>query len=249
MSRLRLITIPFSHYCEKARFGLDYAGLPFEEEAHLPMLAARHARRAGGRRTVPVLVTDKGAVGDSTDILQFCDRHAADDRRLYPPALADEVRALEDHFDEKLGPHVRRLAFFHALPSRGYVLDLVGVSVPAWQRLLLRASFPLLRAALRRALRIDAAGAARSQARVDEVFAEVAQRLAGGQGFLIGDRFSAADLTFAALASPLLRPAEHPRPDQPRQAPASLKALQDQLRATPAGRFALRIYERFRRPG
>jgi glutathione S-transferase len=245
---LRLITIPFSHYCEKARFGLDHAGLPFEESAHLPLLAARQARRAGGGRTVPVLITEKGVVGDSTDILHFCDRHTSEERRLYPSESAEEVRALEEHFDEKLGPHVRRVAFFHALPSPAYVLDLVGKSVPWWQRLLLRTAYPLLRALLRRAFRIDAAGAARSQARIEEIFAEVASRLADGRRFLFGHRFTAADLTFAALASPVLRPPQHPRPYREALAPASLTAVQDQLRATAAGAFALRIYESLRLP-
>ncbi|HEY0715416.1 MAG TPA: glutathione S-transferase N-terminal domain-containing protein [Polyangia bacterium] len=244
---MRLVTIPFSHYCEKARFGLDHAGVAFDEEAHLPIVAARHARRAGGGRTVPVLVTDKGVVADSTDILHFCDRHARGGPPLYPPKTAAEVSALEDHFDEKFGPHVRRLAFFHALPSRRYVLDLAGEGLPWWERALLGVAYPVLRTAIERGLRIDAAGAARSAARVEEVFAEVGRRLADGRPFLVGNTFTAADLTFAALASPLLRPPEHPRPYRETHAPASLTTLQDRLRASRAGSFALQLYASFRR--
>ena len=32
---MRLITIPMSHYCEKARWGLAHAGVEYVEEAHL----------------------------------------------------------------------------------------------------------------------------------------------------------------------------------------------------------------------
>ena len=46
--RARLITIPFSHYCEKARWALDYCGVPYTEDAHLPGLHIRPTRRAGG---------------------------------------------------------------------------------------------------------------------------------------------------------------------------------------------------------
>ena len=34
---LRLITIGASHYCEKARWAVERAGLPFREEFHPPV--------------------------------------------------------------------------------------------------------------------------------------------------------------------------------------------------------------------
>ncbi|MCW3023116.1 MAG: Glutathione S-transferase family protein, partial [Conexibacter sp.] len=33
-----LVTIPISHYCEKARWALDRAGVAYEERRHLPAL-------------------------------------------------------------------------------------------------------------------------------------------------------------------------------------------------------------------
>ncbi len=33
-----LITIPLSHYCEKARWALDRVALPYREEPHAPLL-------------------------------------------------------------------------------------------------------------------------------------------------------------------------------------------------------------------
>ncbi len=59
----RLITIPVSHFCEKARWALEHAGIPYVEEGHLPFFSIRAVRRAGGRRSVPVLVTDEGTIG------------------------------------------------------------------------------------------------------------------------------------------------------------------------------------------
>ena len=72
----RLVTIPFSHYCEKARWALARAGVDFVEDGHLPIYAYLALRRAGAGRTVPALITSDGAVvADSTDILRWCDAH------------------------------------------------------------------------------------------------------------------------------------------------------------------------------
>jgi len=41
---MRLITIPMSHYCEKARWALSHAGVDFVEEAHLQVFHYAAAR-------------------------------------------------------------------------------------------------------------------------------------------------------------------------------------------------------------
>src|SRR3954452_15607873 len=105
----RMITIPISHYCEKARWALDRAGIAYREERHVQIVHRVASRRAGGGGTVPVLVTAEGAFTQSADILAYADRHGA---RLYPDALRDEVMALERDFDADLGPEGRRWMYF-----------------------------------------------------------------------------------------------------------------------------------------
>lgn len=242
----RLITIPFSHYCEKARWALERAGIEHVEDGHLPIFSYLAVRRAGARRTVPVLVTADGAlIPDSTDILRWCDQHG------HAPALfpADrpEAAALEDDFDRRLGPAARRLAYFHLLPSRAAVTELLTADVPGWQRRVGRVARPLAVQLIKRGLKVDAAGAARSRRALDETFAAVGERLADGRRYLCGDRFTAADLTFAALAAPVLVPDGYgSRLPAPATLPASFVALRDELRAHPAGAFGLRIYARDR---
>lgn len=81
---LRLVTIPISHYCEKARWALEWAGLPYAEEAHLQVFHYLPAWRAGGGRTVPILVHPGGVLTDSADILRWADGQAPDERKLLP---------------------------------------------------------------------------------------------------------------------------------------------------------------------
>ncbi len=74
----RLITIPISHYCEKARWALGRAEVDYVEEPHLQVFHVVASRRAGGAGTTPVLVTaDAGVLGDSADILAYADARGA----------------------------------------------------------------------------------------------------------------------------------------------------------------------------
>ena len=237
----RLVTITFSHYCEKARWALDRGHVPYLEEGHLPLFAWLPALRAGKKRTVPSLATGEGAVADSTDILRWVDRHG-DAPPLFP-ADVPEAAELEERFDLHLGPHTRRIAYHHVLPVvREQIAGLRGVprAEVATTRLLARP----IGALMRRGLRIDDAGVARSHARVDEVLAEVERRLGDGRRYLAGNRFTAADLTFAALMTPLVAPPQLADflPLAGDGAPAGLAALIDAIRSRPAGRFVLRLY-------
>ncbi len=246
MSEARLITIPFSHFCEKARWGLEHAQIAYREQAHLPVFHWRVLGRLGAGRTVPVLQIDGRILTDSTEILRFCDERAPPDRKLYSAPFASEIAALEDELDETLGPHARRLVYFHTLPDRQLILAISRPNVPRWQWLGLAAAFPVARAYLRRGLRIDAAGAARSLDKINHVLDRIDARLADGRRFLVGDTFSAADLTFAALAALLVHPSEHPRPLPANRVPPALASLREAITARPCGAFALRMYREHR---
>src|SRR5690349_24994451 len=104
-----LITIPISHFCEKARWALERAGIPYREQAHLQVFHRFAVRRAGGNGTAPVLVWDGRVLADSADILDATSAQAPAEQRLFPddPRAAAEVRALEREFDTRLGPEGR----------------------------------------------------------------------------------------------------------------------------------------------
>ena len=90
---LRLITIPISHYCEKARWALERADIPYREERHVQLIHRIAARRAGGGQTVPVLVTPEGTLGESEDILRWVDGRTEPERWLFPDEPEDRARS------------------------------------------------------------------------------------------------------------------------------------------------------------
>ena len=241
----RLVTIPPSHYCEKARWGLEYFGVGYTEERHPPMLHYGPCRRAGGGRTAPVLVTDAGVYPDSTEILHFLDRRHANHARLYPDhsdrrAAVDE---LEDLFDLKLGPHTRRLAYFHLLQHRDLFLGSVLIGASGGERFLFRASLPVIRGLMRRGMRINAESADRSLQRIREIFTTVDGILADGRSFLVGGSFTAADLTFSALAAPVLLPRGYGAPlPSLVDLPDDMLKVVEEMRSSAPGQFAMRMY-------
>ncbi len=246
-----LITIPFSHFCEKARWALDHARVDYREEGHTPGLHRRAVARATGRGgSVPVLMLDgDGVLDDSPLIVRWASARASSDRKLLPSGgrELDEALTLERQLDADLGPHVRRFAYFHLLPDRARAVELMRLSTPTLEHRLVSFAFPLLRSLMVRGMRIDAAHTERSRDKVRTVFDQVSRRLEDGRPYLMGDRFGAVDITFAALSSPLLAPPQHPiRRLTQAEFPPALRAEGVSLGDTPAGRFALRLYREHR---
>ncbi len=239
------MTIPISHFCEKARWALDRAGLTYVEERHLQVIHVFAARRAGGGRTVPVFVTESGTVlADSTDILRWADAHVSSDLRLYPDGeLGAQAAALETRLDEQLGPDGRLWMYEQTLPVVDDLTPWALAGVPGWERGAFRFAGPVIDAMIRRYLGVDAAAAEAALERVEREFDDIAARLSDGRQFILGDAFTAADLTFAALAAPMLLPTLYGSPLPPPEVmPDAAARVIRRLRAHPAGVFADRVY-------
>lgn len=245
----RLMTIGPSHYCEKARWALDHFGLDYREDKHPPMLHWAWSLPSGGGRTVPILRAGTKVIGDSTAIVRFLDAEHGNGTRLYPldAGLRAEVEQLEDRFSTRLGPHTRRVVYFHLLPDRSLALEAIEPEVGGFQRLVFRIGFPFFRFMMRRGMNISPASAERSLEFTRRVFRAVDERLSDGRSFLVGDVFTAADLSFSALAAPVLLPVEYgaPLPDFQRL-PTGASEVIEEFRQTPAGAFALRVYRECR---
>ena len=246
--RPRFITLPLSHYCEKARWALDLAGIDYREEPHLPLIHRWHTRRLGGT-TVPILVTQGEVLVDSSAIVRFIAQELPE-TGLLPMCSADRQEAveMERYFDRDLGPHTRRWAYFQLLDCAGLLNRLSASGVPRAERLLVSPLMRVARALIRQRYRVDAAGADRSLSQVRGVFEQVEQRLGGGRKYLVGNALSVADITFAALAAPVLLPAFYGGATVTEaDVPAAMAAECRRLRASAAGQHGLAIYERHRR--
>lgn len=245
----RLITIPSSHYGEKARWALDWLKIPYIEERHVPIFHRLYTQKYGGT-SVPVLATNSGNFVDSTDILRYLDTVDTGERKLYPKdaELRQEIDEMVELFDAKLGDNTARWLYYYLVGDRKKMRRLWTEGTPLLEGIGSKIFFPLISKLAQNVLNINEASVAESLLEIEEIFELINQRLADGRRYLIGDSFSAADLTFATLAAPVLLPPEYPikLPPIEEEPPVMLETI-TKLRETQAGKYALRLYreERF----
>lgn len=241
---VRLITIPISHYCEKVRWALDLRKIPYIEESHVPAFHRLATRKHGGS-SVPILVVKSENFTDSTDILHYLDLLSPESHGLYPkePELRREVEELEELFDVRLGADIRTWAYFYRLGDRKTMRRAWCIGTPLFERIGFEIAFPLISSKVRQLYTITADSATTALQGIQEIFEIVNQRLAGGKTYLVGDTISAADITFAALAAPILLPPEHPvMVSKIAELPIAMAVVIKELQSTAAGVYALRLY-------
>ncbi len=234
-----------SHFNEKARWALDFKRVPHIRHSLIPGFHVPVVKRMTGKTHVPVLKLNGTAVSDSSRIIEALE-HAYPDPALYPANPDERRRALEleDFFDEQLGLYIRRWIFHVILPYPKFMrAAFVSHASPAAQ-LAQRAMSPLIGMVMRRQMDISPATAevarSKTMAAMDRLEHEVQS-----SGYLVGDRFTVADLTAAALFSPVVRPPEFPY-KTPAPVPEPLAKIRDSLSTHPAFKWVLETYRQHR---
>jgi glutathione S-transferase len=233
-----------SHFNEKVRWALDWKGIRHERRSLLPGPHMPVILWLTGQKSVPVLKLDGTIVNDSTRIIAELERRFPE-RPLYPADATARARALEleELFDEEIGVHLRRVVFHAVLPDGAFTADLMSPGFGPVARGVYAALFPLTRAIMRMDMGITDEGAARSLVRFDAAL-ERLEREIQPSGYLAGDAFSVADLTAAALLSPLTFPPEFPYPAPP--FPKAALELQDRYRKRRGFEWATEMYRHHR---
>jgi glutathione S-transferase len=244
--------IQISHYSEKARWALDYKGVDHVRRSPLPGMHIAIALwlTGGAHPTFPVLEIDGRRIGDSTAVIAALEERFPEPA-LYPTDSGERARAeeLEDFFDEELGPHIRRLAFYELIREPELFAELASQNAPGplAKSKSLSGAYARAYTSLRfGANKGDGAEVARAKviAAMDRLDAELA---ASGGEYLVGGRFSVADLTAAAHFYPLVRPAEGPALiDSP--SPPAFERFREGLAHRPGYAWIEQMFRRHRAP-
>ena len=242
MSRV-LYQFPISHYCEKVRWAMDYKGLDYKLKNLLPGLHLRTTKKMAAKSYVPILIDEGEQVQNSHVILNYLDDKYPD-KSLSPkdPELLAKALEWEKYCDVEIGVHVRRFGYHYLLAEPKTVIPFFTQGGPWWGPLFFKLFFSKLEPIMRKVMAIDEAGANKSEVKIqqaiDTLHEEYKQRK-----FLVGDQFSRADLSAAALLAPLIMPQGYGL-DWPETMPAKLQALVDKNEAK-LSRFR-QLYREFR---
>jgi hypothetical protein len=268
----RLITLASSPFGEKVRWALDLmesaedrGSWYYTEDAHPPLFKRFHHP---SQSAVVVVLPDGAYLEDSdTVVRKLCPY-------LYPSLIAKTVMDFEDEMAKRLGATLRCHMYGHLLGmyeeddldrisvnrSKYHfaLLDWTTKGVPRIERILFRIGLARgrLDKPLAKLMNVTPKGIAASEKEILQLFNDMSAKLeatGSNEGYLmdapnLNFGFTAADLAFAALAYPYIRPEcmlqDWLLPEE--ELPPRLVEFCHKLRQTRAGQHVLRIYERHR---
>ena len=242
-----LYDFTFSHFSEKARWALDFKGVPYTPRHLVPGFHLRTTRKLAPRSSVPILKADSAVIQGSSEIIDFLEQ-TFPDRSLTPsdPQDANSARQWEKYLDEEIGVTLRLWFYYYTLPDRDRALRFLCSGAPWLQRSLFALSFAKIRPKMTALMNINAENAREAERRFLLAFDRLDSALERAP-FLVGNRFSRADLTACALLWPLCRPGESESEVEALLCP-SVCALRKQLQHRRFYGWVLERYQEHRIP-
>jgi glutathione S-transferase len=244
--------ISISHFSEKARWALAYKEIDHVRRSPLPGLHIPIALwlSRGAAPTFPILELDGRTISDSTAVVAALEQ-AFPEPPLYPadPAERTHALALEDFFDEELGPPMRLLPFYELIQEPEIFAEVASQAVPGplGKMKRLTGAYARTYTSIRWGANSDEAATA-ARAKIVAAFDRLEEELeTNGGDYLVGDRFGVADLTAASLFYPLVQPPEGPLdPDSP--TPPALERFRNELDSRPGFLWVAEMFRRHRQP-
>jgi len=251
--KLKLYIFAISHYCEKARWALDYLGIEYELVHLAPGLHAKFAKDKGlTKSALPILEIGAGEGGEnemiqgSEKIIDWAEQLSHNDRCLTPSDQKQKVMEIEKRLGDKIGVHVRRAFYSEALvefPSSVRPIFTRDLSLP-W-RILVTLMWSKISQKMIQRMDLGYQQGEESKQVLAEELDWLETQLPSEDSFLVGYSFSRADITAAALLARLAFPNDHPL-HKDLNRPPRLEELAQQWSERPALKWVRRVYAEYR---
>ncbi len=212
MTPPKLYVFAISHYCEKARWALDYCGIAYQPQHCMIGMNRNIAKKLGAAsRSLPFLATDNGVIAGSSAILDWAEAYRAEGRHSLSGESPDEIRAMEKRLDDKIGVHIRRYYYSIALLSDPKsVRAIFARDLPIVQRIATMIGWSKIVPLMIKKMDLGTVQGNQSREILAAELDWIDNLLIDGRPYLSGDIFTRADITAASLLAPLVNPAKHP---------------------------------------
>ena len=241
-----LITFPPSLDSELSRFLLQHYGIRHEERPHALIFSFLYTLWHGRTLIFPLLYGNSLRLVGPRAMSEHFDARCAPSLKLWPDDETQKHDVERDwkDFNQTLALATARFAYYHLLPLRDLMIRPLSQGAPDFERKAVRSAYPIFAGLLRLLLWLTAKHAQQSLEQIRKSFKAVDDRLATGRRFLIGDRLTLSDIAFADAAAPVVLPDTYGGPIPTfAEMPSVVQKVVTEMRARPAGAFALRIYE------
>lgn len=207
-----LYVFAISHYCEKARWALDYLEIDHRVEFLSPGTHFQVAKELGAKASsLPILVSAQDVIQGSANIIDWAQENTVTKRTLTPHEDETDFKHFEERLDRLAGVNTRCYFYSEALIEHpAMVLQIFTADLSAPKALALTQGWSVIRELMIQNMDLGIAQGKQAMEIVDQELAWIDGLLADGRSYLVANQFSRADVTAASLFSRLAAPQEHP---------------------------------------
>ena len=171
--------------------------------------------------SVPILKHNDIVIQGSAQIIDYLEAEFPDKPLNFAnEQLNKEAAEWECYADEHIGPHVRRIIYHELLNHPNIVIPIFAHQGPWYSSLYFKLTYPKLSQIMRKLMNINDQSVGESKTILQDSLSKLNQHLSilpsdntidqpQPKNYIVGDRFSRADLSVSALLAPLFSPKEY----------------------------------------
>lgn len=240
-----LYQFSYSHYCEKARWALDYKGITYAIKNLLPGM---HKYTLSGKvqdTSLPVLRIDGNYIQGSDHIIDYLDKSITTNT-LTPTNLERRAEAenWETFASAELATPYAVFYYSHMLEHPHLLRQRACQNGPWYAPLFYAVTFKHLCQRIRDLYQITQHSAEQARERVESGLKKLEQHLQS-HSYMVGDYFTRADISVAALLSPLAKPPQLAQ-NYSGSYPDEIREFRERIADSPVIQWVNRMYQHHR---
>lgn len=245
VSKAKLYVFTISHFCEKARWALDYMGINYQLKIIAPGTHIQIAKRLGLKRgATPFLEVGDTVIQGSDAIIDWAETQSSM-RSLTNPNIEQDIRKIESRLDEQLGVHIRRWFYSEAVLDHPNIVKPIFLKdLSIWEKCKFSIKWPVIQKRMITGMDL---GVEQGLASFEIVKNEIAwlESLIKSHSYLTGEHITRADISAAALIAPIVKPKTHPTAHLINLPPRIQQQIK-QLEASPVLNWVEQLYQSHR---